>query len=126
MPTHLVRSAHALLWMLALSLLTVPMAYSQAPGAHSATLGSDVFIGGNFLELGINSGGSFGSKGGVKPGGFFGTTRRQDIGMSTDLDGFGVGTVLSFDYFMPGNPFVSWAAGYKIAGTPTTGLNTSA
>ncbi|MFA6545189.1 MAG: immunoglobulin domain-containing protein [Limisphaerales bacterium] len=123
MLTQLVRSAHALFWMFALSLFTAPMACSQAPGAHSATLTNDVFIGGNFLELGINSGGSFGSKGGVRPAGFFGTTRRQDIGMSTDLDGFGVGTVQSFDYFLPGTPYVAWAAGYKIAGAPTTGLN---
>ena len=92
-------------------------------GAHSATLGSDVFIGGKFLELGINSGGSFGSKGGIKPTGFFGTPNRPDIGMSTDLDGFGIGTVESFDYFLPGTPYVSWSAGYKIAGVQTTGFN---
>ncbi len=108
---------------LVLSLFTASMAYSQLPGARSVTLGSDVFIGGNFLELGINSGGSFGSKGGVQPAGFIGTTNRQDIGMSTDLDGFGVGTAESFDYFLPGTPYVAWAAGYKIAGVVTSGIN---
>ncbi len=100
------------------------MARSQLPGAHSTTTGGNVFIGGDFLELGINSGGSFGSRGLVKAApGFFGTTNRLDIGMSTDLDGFGVGTNQSFDYFLPGVPYVAWAAGYKIGGVPTTGIN---
>ncbi len=102
-------------------LLAAPKAFSQ--GARSATLTNDVFIGGVFLELGINSGGSFGTKGGVLPPGFFGTTNRLDIGMSTDLDGFGIGTVQSFDYFLPGTPYVAWAAGYKIGGVATTAIN---
>lgn len=127
MLTHFDRHGRHLIWLLALapSLFLAPMAHSQLAGARSATVGRDVFIGGNFLELGINSGGSFGSTGGVKPvgAGFVGTAARQDIGMSTDLDGFGVGNAQSFDYFLPGFPYVSWAAGYKIAGVPTTGLN---
>lgn len=108
---------------LVLSLFTSSLALAQLPGARSVTVGSDVFIGGNFLELGINSGGSFGTKGGIQPVGFFGTTNRQDIGMSTDLDGFGVGTNESFDYFLPGTPYVAWAAGYKIAGVATSAIN---
>lgn len=108
---------------LVLSLFTSSLALAQLPGARSVTVGSDLFIGGNFLELGINSGGSFGTKGGLRPTGFFGTTARRDIGMSTDLDGFGVGTNQSFDYFLPGTPYVAWAAGYRIAGVATSAIN---
>lgn len=116
-------SLRVLLLVLALSLCLAPAARSQVPGARSATLGTNVFLGGNFIELGINSGGSFGSQGFVKPPNFFGTTNRQDIGMNTDPDGFGVGSTMSFDYFLPGTPYVAWAAGYKIGGVPTTAIN---
>lgn len=43
--------------------------------------------------------------------------------MSTDLDGFGVGTNETFDYFLPGTSYVAWAAGYKIAGVATSAIN---
>lgn len=119
----IVNSLRSPLLVLALCLCFVPVAHGQLPGARSATLATNVFLGGNFIELGINSGGSFGSKGFVKPTGFFGTTNRLDIGMNTDPDGFGVGSTMSFDYFLPGTPYVAWAAGYKIGGVPTTAIN---
>ncbi|MCF7763413.1 MAG: hypothetical protein K9N62_07040, partial [Verrucomicrobia bacterium] len=96
---------------------------TAAPGLRHGTAGTDVFLGGNFLELGINTAGAFGSSG-SKPSGFIGTTARTQIGMSTDLDGFGVGTTQSFDYFLPGTPFVGWYAAYKVPGVSTnTGSN---
>ncbi len=73
------------------------------PGAHSAKVGSEVFLGGNYIELGISSVGSFGTSG-SKPANFLGTSRSTKIGMSNDADGFGVGTNLAIDYNLPGSP----------------------
>ncbi len=94
------------------------------PGARSATDGvqQDVFLGGNYIEVGINRSGSFGSLSN-KPGGFYGTTVRNTVGMSVDFDGFGTATDYRMDYFMPGSPFEAWAAGYKISGAATQGYN---
>ena len=82
------------------------------PGAHSAKVGSEVFLGGNYIELGISSVGSFGTNG-SKPANFIGTTRSTKIGMSNDADGFGVGTNLGIDYFLPGSPEERWVVGYN-------------
>jgi len=82
------------------------------PGAHSATQGSEVFLGGNYIELGISAVGSFGTSG-SKPAGFFGTGRDSRVGMSNDADGFGTGTDLRIDYFLPGSPEERWAIGYN-------------
>ncbi len=95
---------------------------AAAPGPRSATVGQEVFLGGNFLELGINLLGSFGTSV-AKPAGFLGTTNYPSIGMSTDPDGYGVGTDQRFDFFFPGTPYVAWFAGYKLGGVPTTGVN---
>lgn len=99
-------------------------ALAALPGARSATDGTshDVFLGGDYIELGINSSGSFGSASN-KPGNFYGTSVRNQIGMSTDFDGFNTGTDYRMDYFMPGSPFEGWSAGYKISGSATKGLN---
>ena len=111
-----------LIWI-GLMVVALGRSSGDAPGVHSTTSGSDVFLGGNYIELGINTAGAFGSLGSSKPTGFTGTTVRNQIGMSTDLDGFGVGTTQSFDYFMLGTPFVGWYAGYKVSGDATTGRN---
>lgn len=73
------------------------------PGPHSAQVGSEVFLGGDYVELGINSGGAFGTQN-SKPAGFNGTTARANVGMSVDLDGFSTGTLGNGDYFLPGTP----------------------
>ncbi|TYC54434.1 DUF4347 domain-containing protein [Zoogloea oleivorans] len=90
------------------------------PGAHSATQGSEVFIGGNYIELGISSVGSFGTSS-SKPGGFYGTTGSSAVGMSNDADGFGNGGDLRIDYFLPGTPEERWAVGYN--GSTTGGYS---
>jgi VCBS repeat-containing protein len=82
------------------------------PGARSATQGSEVFLGGNYIELGISAVGSFGTSGN-KPSGFFGTSRDSRVGMSNDADGFDTGTDLRIDYFLPGSPEERWAIGYN-------------
>ena len=90
------------------------------PGAHSAQVGSEVFIGGNFIELGISAAGSFGTSG-SKPGGFIGTSNNNRLGMSNDADGFGVGKDLAIDYFLPGSPEERWAVGFN--GSTTGGYS---
>ncbi|MDD2880336.1 MAG: DUF4347 domain-containing protein [Rhodoferax sp.] len=89
-------------------------------GAHSATSGSEVFLGGAYIELGISSVGSFGTSA-AKPAGFNGTSGSSAIGMSNDADGFSNGTDLAIDYFLPGSPEERWAAGYN--GSTTGGYS---
>jgi hypothetical protein len=82
------------------------------PGAHFAVQGGEVFLGGNYIELGISAVGSFGTSG-SKPSGFFGTGGSSAVGMSNDADGFGTGSDLRIDYFLPGTPEERWAIGYN-------------
>ena len=82
------------------------------PGARSSKTGGEVFLGGDFIELGISSVGSFGTSGST-PAGFFGTSRDSRLGMSNDADGFDTGTDLRIDYFLPGSPEERWAIGYN-------------
>jgi len=99
-----------------------PMSAYALPGAHSTTVGNEVFLGGNYIELGLAQAGSFGTVGSA-PGGFFGTAARSNIGMSTNPSGFGQTPDLRMDYFLPGSPRERWVAGYKKGGTPTIGVN---
>lgn len=93
------------------------------PGAHSNTTAGQVFIGGNYIEVGIQTSGKFGAS--PAPSGFLGRQGglSAGIGMVGDADGFGTGTDLRIDYFMPGTPEEGFYAGYKIAGVPATGKN---
>jgi hypothetical protein len=81
-----------------------------------------VFLGGNFIELGLSQYGSFGTDQN-RPAGFFGTASRTTIGMSEDLDGFNVGTDWRTDYFLPGTQEERWGIGYRISGTAFTAAN---
>lgn len=96
--------------------------YAALPGARSATSAGDVFLGGDYIELGISKYGSFGTDAN-KPVGFFGTAARNNIGMSSDLDGFDTGTDWRMDFFMPGTQEERWSIGYKIGGAATTASN---
>lgn len=82
------------------------------PGAHSATQSGEVFLGGNYLEVGIGADGGFGTLG-TKPAGFFATASDSRVGLSNDADGFDNGTDLRIDYFLPGTPEERWAIGYN-------------
>lgn len=95
---------------------------SALPGARSSAVGGEVFLGGNYIELGLAASGSFGTSGNA-PAGFFGTAARSNVGMSTNPAGFGETPDLRMDYFLPGSPRERWAAGYKKSGTPTIGKN---
>jgi len=83
-----------------------------------------VFLGGDYIELGISKRGSFGTTSGeAKPSGFYGTAARNYIGMSSNAAGFGESPDTRIDYFLPGTPEERWVVGYKVGGTPATGSN---
>jgi hypothetical protein len=100
-------------------------AYGLA-GAHTYTNGTtgDVFLGGDYIELGISKRGSFGTTSGqALPSGFYGTASRTNVGMSSNAAGFGNSPDTRIDYFLPGTPEERWVVGYKIGGTASTGSN---
>src|SRR4028118_2402819 len=94
------------------------------PGARSIETGGSVYLGGNYVELGIDVNGTFGAD--IPPPGFFGrrpgTSGGPGIGMVSDTDGFDTGNDLRIDYFLPGTPEERFVAGYQIGGIPTTGV----
>lgn len=123
--SHFIISPRILL-MVAVLFLVCPGVVLASVGAHTYTNSSngDVFLGGNYIELGISKYGSFGTTSGLaKPTGFYGTAARNNIGMSTNAAGFGVLPDTRIDYFLPGTPEERWVAGYKIGGTAYTGSN---
>lgn len=88
--------------------------------ARSAAVGGEVFLGGDFIELGLSAVGSWGTSGN-SPAGFRGTDRVNHLGMGADLDGYcatpGDNTDLPIDYFLPGTPEERWGVGFTLAGT---------
>lgn len=95
-------------------------------GPHSYTNSTtgDVFLGGDYIEVGISKYGSFGTATGQpKPSGFYGAGSRNNIGMSSNAAGFGESPDTRIDYFLPGSPEERWAVGYKQGGTPSTASN---
>ncbi|MFD5018369.1 immunoglobulin-like domain-containing protein [Paenibacillus sp. NPDC058367] len=131
---------------LVLSMLPVaPATVNAAAGSAGARAeygglgGSELFLGGKYIELGISNWGDFGTEGN-KPANFRGTSSRNNLGMSADHDGYGTGLDLPVDYYLPGTPEERFAVGYKVGGNtyaksnsavmntkqmPTTVLNTS-
>ncbi len=87
--------------------------YEGAPGARSVMVGGELFLGGNYIELGISAWGDFGTVG-ARPENFYGTDTRSNIGMSVDHDGFNHGYDYRADYFLPGSPEERFAVGYKV------------
>jgi hypothetical protein len=82
------------------------------------------------MELGIRTNDEIGKFGAATaPGGSFtGRTNANGnvisgIGLVGDADGFGTGSILNIDYFMPGSPEEGFYAGYKVSGVVTTGKN---
>ena len=85
--------------------------------ARSAVSGGNLFLGGNFIELGISRVGNFGTSV-SKPAGFFGTNDSR-VGMSVDYDGFNCGKNFPIDFFLPGSPEERFAVGAKFTGDST-------
>lgn len=103
------------------------------PAARSYTdeTYGDVFLGGEYIELGLSKLGSFGTTEYIPetedlvplPEGFFGTAERQNIGMSTNPAGFDEEPDLRMDFFMPGTPEERWSVGYVSGGDTFRGSN---
>ena len=103
-----------------------PPSVFALPGSHTYTNSSngDVFLGGNYIELGISKYGSFGTTTGLeKPAGFFGTAARNNIGMSSNAAGFDTAPDTRIDYFLPGTPEERWVVGYKVSGVASVANN---
>ena len=91
------------------------------PGARSVMVGSspgeELFLGGNYIELGLSNLGNFGTVA-SKPTGFYGVpSSRNEIGMSADYDGFGCGLDYPIDFFLPGSPEERYNLGFNVAGS---------
>lgn len=108
--------------LVAFSINLIPHSVIALEGARSATVDNNVFLGGAYIELGISSSGKFESTV-DKPVNFFGTTVRNNIGMSSDVDGYNVGQDLRMDYFLPGSPEERWVYGFKENGNDHMGSN---
>ena len=92
---------------------------TEMPGARSATSeAGDVFLGGNYIEVGINKNGSFGTST-AAPESFHSHALSQynyQLGLITDGDGWDVGNPpTSGDFFLPGGPYEAYVINYKIA-----------
>ncbi|MCM3617859.1 LPXTG cell wall anchor domain-containing protein [Sutcliffiella horikoshii] len=104
--------------------------YSGARAVYGGENGTELFLGGNFIELGISNWGDFGTFG-DKPNNFRGTVGGESmpfsgsnkIGMSADHDGFCNGRDLPVDYYLPGTPEERFAVGYKVGLTTETNSN---
>ncbi|HET7628616.1 MAG TPA: Ig-like domain repeat protein [Bacillales bacterium] len=102
-------------------------AYPNAPGARAAyggAYGTELFLGGNYIELGISNWGDLGTEG-PKPSHFRGTNGSYRVGMSADFDGYGKGYDLPIDYYLPGTPEERFAVGYKVNGAIYTNSNSA-
>lgn len=85
---------------------------SDLASTRYAIMDGNVFLGGKYIELGINgTKGVFGSSGTAIPSLFFGRQGSNTrIGMIGDADGFGTGTDLRIDYFLPGSDYENYRA----------------
>ncbi len=135
------RISVSVLYFLAIVLLLTLKAHALVgPRSYTNTDTGDVFLGGDYIELGLSHAGSFGTTSGdgdcedaeiipsSLPDGFFGAlddgrNPRVNIGMSTNPAGFGVAPDLRMDYFLPGSPNERWDVGYTFNGDQFTGSN---
>ena len=95
-----------ILLLLALSLLLIS-------NAHAQVSGTDVFLQGDFLEVGVAQNGSFGSSGDAPAG--YNPREGNLIGFLADSgkDGFAVGTPpYDGDFFLPGSPEETWGISF--------------
>ena len=94
-----------------------PAAQTLTGYAHSATNSNgDVFLGGQYMEIGISTHGSFGSASTPPTGKGFYNNRK--IGMLIDGDGWGTGKApTTGDFFLPGTPEERYIFSYYIGST---------
>lgn len=91
-------------------------ASTPSVGPRHVSSGGDLFLGGNYIELGISNVGSFGTPSN-KPDNFVGGTppgaHPNSVGLSYDSDGFGTGTAPSLDFYVPDAPEERWSVGFN-------------
>ena len=90
---------------------------TSMPGARSATNSyGDVFLGGNYLEVGISKNGSFGTY--TSAPASFNSHASGSLGLLMDGDGWNVGNdPTTGDFFLPGAPEERYGVAYKIGTT---------
>ena len=91
------------------------------PGARSeynATTG-DVFLGGNYIEVGISKHGSFGtSQPPATNQNWHPYNSTSGLGLTSDGDGWDIGeSPETGDFFLPGSPEERWGFAYRLNGT---------
>ena len=110
-----------LIMMLAsLTAIVIPTFALEEPtvGARSETSANgDVFLGGNYIELGISKGGSFGTSTSPKSKTFHPNDTKNRLGMVVDNDGWDVGKApTTGDFFLPGTPEECYILAYRCNG----------
>lgn len=92
------------------------MAAAGTAGPRHVLSAGELFLGGNYIELGLSPVGSFGTVSG-KPAGFVGGTppggHPNSIGLSYDSDGFGTGSAPALDFYVPDTPEERWSVGFN-------------
>lgn len=84
--------------------------------ARHEKVGNDVFLGGEYMEIGVSGSGSFGTASSA-PSGFHPIGGRSNIGLSIDKDGFDKGdSQTTGDFFLPGGPYEATIVGYYTGG----------
>ena len=103
--------------------IVIALLYLLMPAApaRAVTSGGEVFLQGNYLEVGIHSSGSFGTSTAAPTG--FHPINRTNLGFVSDpqKDGWLVGSpAQSGDYFLPGTPEEGWAVEWTTSGFERT------
>ncbi len=81
---------------------------------QSITVDDDLYLGGEFLEVGIDFNGWFGASEGAPTGFHPYMGQRNNIGMIVDSDGFDKGLIpLNGDFSLPGGPVEGYGIGYR-------------
>jgi len=90
----------------------------ELPGARVETNNSgDVFLGGNYIEVGISKHGSFGTSCAPTTAGWHKPSNVNGIGLLSDEDGWNVGVPSrTGDFFLPGTAEERWILSYRIGG----------
>lgn len=121
-------------------LLAVAYAFAQTPQGSPENLNwkpinqqsgvradPDVYLQGNFVEIGITEAGSCGTFLTPAPGGYHNWLYGLGFVADFNLDGWAVGTPpYSGDYFLPGDPWEGWLLEYTYAATDYTFINAQA
>lgn len=126
----------ALVGTIGTGLRGVPVfAQGVLPGArHFESSSHDVFLGGNYIEVGVAPHGSFGTNSqalqydeSTAPSGFHcyvggaNNAKMGRLGLISDGDGWNVGnSKVSGDFFTPGSQYEQWVLSYKVDGVKKT------